>query len=95
MGHFFAGVRFTELSNELSERIGPIYLLRLGAVQEQRILQLRALILQCPEPHEATPQCYIEGQNNLLRTWGHIAAELAYQIRAGNYCEPHLLRSDI
>ena len=71
------------LSDEMAERIGPIYLKRLFFMHLGRAEVLRSILLPPPYPHIPTSMCDSKQQKNLTRAWTLASAHLIWDARAG------------
>jgi hypothetical protein len=71
------------ISDEMAERIGPIYLKRLFFMHLGRAEVLKTILLPPPYPHNPTPDCDYSQQQNLTRAWTLASAYLAWDARAG------------
>ncbi|KDR70031.1 hypothetical protein GALMADRAFT_902424 [Galerina marginata CBS 339.88] len=71
----------SELTDDLAKRIGPTYLKRLMCFHLNIIESLKAIILQPPHPHPATPACDFVEQKKLGRAWALTASYLAWDSR--------------
>ncbi|KIM92029.1 hypothetical protein PILCRDRAFT_109264 [Piloderma croceum F 1598] len=70
------------ISDEMAERIGPVYLKRLFFMHLGRAEVLRSILLPPPYPHTPTPACDYGKQKNLTRAWTLASAHLAWDARA-------------
>ena len=71
------------ISDEMAQRIGPIYLKRLFFMHLGRAEVLRSILLPPPYPHTPTPECSYSQQITLTRAWTLASAYLAWDARAG------------
>jgi hypothetical protein len=70
------------VSDEMAERIGPIYLKRLFFMHLGRAEVLRNILLPPPYPHTPTSTCDYRQQKDLTRAWTLASAYLAWDARA-------------
>jgi hypothetical protein len=78
-------ISLSTISDEMAERVGPIYLKRLFFMHLGRSEVLRSILLPPPSPHAPTPECSYEKQKNLSRAWTLASAYLAWDARAGAF----------
>ena len=71
------------LTDELAEKIGPVYLKRLFFLHLGRLDALRRLLLPPPHPHPSTEDCDFADQKCLTRAWALASAYLAWDARPG------------
>ncbi|KXN83680.1 hypothetical protein AN958_00821 [Leucoagaricus sp. SymC.cos] len=71
------------LSDEMAERIGPVYLKRLFFLHFGRSDALKRVLLPPPHPHAPTPWCDFNEQKKLTRAWALASAYLAWDARPG------------
>ena len=71
----------SELSDELAQRIGPIYLKRLFFLHSGRMEALKNLLLRPPQGHEPTLDCDATQQQRLTRAWALASAHLVWDAR--------------
>ncbi|KAK2466167.1 hypothetical protein APHAL10511_001809 [Amanita phalloides] len=69
------------LSDEMAERMGPIYLKRLFFLHFGRSDALKRVLLPPPHPHPPTPWCDFIEQKKLTRAWALASAYLAWDAR--------------
>lgn len=69
------------LTDEISKRIGAVYLKRLFFLHNGRIDALGRLLLHPPQPHPETPECDNEQQRKLTRAWALASAHLVWDAR--------------
>ncbi|TRM68077.1 hypothetical protein BD626DRAFT_110649 [Schizophyllum amplum] len=69
------------VSDEMAQRIGPVYLKRLFFLHFGRTEALKRLLLQPPHPHAPTPWCDFTEQKKLVRAWALATAYLAWEAR--------------
>ncbi|KAF9006435.1 hypothetical protein BDQ17DRAFT_1351736 [Cyathus striatus] len=69
------------LTDEMAERIGPIYLKRLFFLHFGRSDALKRVLLPPPHPHAPTPWCDFTEQKKLTRAWALASAYLAWDAR--------------
>lgn len=61
--------------------MGPIYLLRLGQLYENRKKALSKLLQKPLIPHEDTATCNVENRNSVMRAYGLIAGYLTWEAK--------------
>jgi hypothetical protein len=66
----------SSVTDELAERMGPLYLKRLFFLHFGRAEALKRLLLAPPHPHPPTPQCDFSEQKKLTRAWALASAYL-------------------
>jgi hypothetical protein len=71
------------LTDEMAERIGPVYLKRLFFLHFGRADALKRLLLSPPHPHAPTQWCDFTEQKKLTRAWALASAYLAWDARPG------------
>jgi hypothetical protein len=71
------------LSDEMAERIGPVYLKRLFFLHFGRSDALKRVLLPPPHPHAPTAWCDFNEQKKLTRAWALASAYLAWDARPG------------
>ncbi|KAI0041563.1 hypothetical protein FA95DRAFT_1526398 [Auriscalpium vulgare] len=69
------------LTDELAQRIGPIYLKRLFFLHLGRVEALKRLLLPPPQPHAPSAACDFTEQKKLTRAWALASAYLAWDAR--------------
>lgn len=69
------------LTDEMAERIGPVYLKRLFFLHFGRSDALKRVLLPPPHPHVPTPWCDFNEQKKLTRAWALASAYLAWDAR--------------
>jgi len=69
------------LSDEMAERMGPVYLKRLFFLHFGRSDALKRVLLPPPHPHPPTPWCDFTEQKKLTRAWALASAYLAWDAR--------------
>ena len=69
----------TELSDELSLKMGPIYMMRLVELQQLRLSALKAIVLTPPVSHLATATC--GSGPELSQAWALAAIPLIWEAR--------------
>lgn len=80
---YLLSLSLSTLSDEMAERIGPIYLKRLFFMHLGRAEVLRSILLPPPYPHIPTSTCDYKQQKNLTRAWTLASAHLIWDARAG------------
>lgn len=63
------GVELRQVDDAMAQKMGPIYLKRLFALHEERISELKSIIIQPPDLHQETDVCSIERQGSLRTEW--------------------------
>ncbi|KAF9058135.1 hypothetical protein BJ165DRAFT_1334371 [Panaeolus papilionaceus] len=71
----------SSLTDEMAERIGPVYLKRLFFLHFGRSDALKRVLLPPPHPHPPTPMCDYTEQKKLTRAWALASAYLAWDAR--------------
>lgn len=71
------------LTDEMAQRIGPVYVKRLFFLHFGRAEALKRLLLPPPHPHAPTPFCDFTDQKKLTRAWALASAYLAWDARPG------------
>ncbi|TFK43589.1 hypothetical protein BDQ12DRAFT_186767 [Crucibulum laeve] len=71
----------SSLTDEMAERIGPVYLKRLFFLHFGRSDALKRVLLPPPHPHAPTPWCDFTEQKKLTRAWALASAYLAWDAR--------------
>jgi hypothetical protein len=71
------------LTDDMAERIGPVYLKRLFFLHFGRSDALKRVLLPPPHPHAPTPWCDFTEQKKLTRAWALASAYLAWDARPG------------
>lgn len=79
---FLLSFSLCTISDEVAERIGPVYLKRLFFMHLGRAEALRTMLLPPPYPHTPTPTCDAKQQKCLERAWTLASASLAWDGRA-------------
>ncbi|KDR83798.1 hypothetical protein GALMADRAFT_56124 [Galerina marginata CBS 339.88] len=69
------------LTDQMAERIGPVYLKRLFFLHFGRSDALKRVLLPPPHPHAPTPLCDFAEQKKLTRAWALASAYLAWDAR--------------
>jgi len=69
------------LSDEMANRMGPIYLKRLFFLHLGRTDALKRVLLSPPHPHVPTSRCDFPEQRKLMRAWALASAYLAWDAR--------------
>ncbi|EAU84739.1 hypothetical protein CC1G_00258 [Coprinopsis cinerea okayama7 len=69
------------LTDEMAEKIGPVYLKRLFFLHFGRSDALKRVLLPPPHPHPPTPWCDLTEQKKLTRAWALASAYLAWDAR--------------
>ncbi|KAH9482965.1 hypothetical protein JR316_0005065 [Psilocybe cubensis] len=69
------------ITDEMAERIGPVYLKRLFFLHFGRSDALKRVLLPPPHPHAPTPLCDFTEQKKLTRAWALASAYLAWDAR--------------
>ncbi|KAJ7047427.1 hypothetical protein C8F04DRAFT_1058802 [Mycena alexandri] len=71
----------SRLTDQISERMGPVYLKKLFFLHFGRAEALKRVLLPPPHPHPPTPTCDFHSQKGLSRAWALASAYLAWDIR--------------
>lgn len=71
----------SSLSDEMAERIGPVYLKKLFFLHLGRTDALKQHLQAPPSLHAPTPSCGFEEQRELTRTWALASAYLTWDAR--------------
>ena len=74
------------LTDDIVQRIGPVYLKRLFFLHLGRSDALKRLLLPPPHPHAPTPDSDFTEQKKLTRAWALASAYLAWDARPGECC---------
>ncbi|PPQ71773.1 hypothetical protein CVT26_007607 [Gymnopilus dilepis] len=69
------------LTDQMAERIGPVYLKRLFFLHFGRSDALKRVLLPPPNSHAPTPLCDFQEQKKLTRAWALASAYLAWDAR--------------
>ncbi|KAF4618468.1 hypothetical protein D9613_009881 [Agrocybe pediades] len=72
-----------QITDEVAERIGPIYLLKVAVLQQHRFNSLKNILLKPPIFHPPTSTCTLEDQRALTRIWSLASCQLAWEVRMG------------
>lgn len=73
-------VPLTEIDNNSAIAMGPVYLLRLATLHQQRKDALKALMLVAPKEHADVPDCGPEDRRSVMRAYALAAAYLAWEV---------------
>ena len=73
------------LTDEMADRIGPVYLKRLFFLHFGRSDALKRVLLPPPHPHAPTLSCDFTEQKKLTRAWALASAYLAWDARPGAF----------
>ena len=68
----------SSISEEMSIKIGPVYLKRLFFLHLGRAQALKALLLPPPRSHPPTDKCTVQSQESLGRAWALAGAYLSW-----------------
>jgi len=71
------------ITDEMAERIGPVYLKKLLLLHINRSAALKAILLLPPHPHPPLKHCNFEDQKELTRAWALVSAQIAWDARPG------------
>ena len=82
----------SNLTDEISTKMGPVYLKRLFDLHETRRSALKAIVMKPPRMHRPNLACGTGEQRQLTQAWAFAAAEMAWDVQPG---ESELLRLDI
>lgn len=80
---YMHSIPLSELTDEMAEAIGPVYLKRLFFLHYGRADALKRIIVAPPHPHAPTPQCDFNEQKKVTRAWALASAYLAWDARPG------------
>ncbi|TFK73428.1 hypothetical protein BDN72DRAFT_894036 [Pluteus cervinus] len=72
----------SSITEEMAERIGTLYLMRLFNLHFTRCTALKDLLLAPPQLHPFTEECSFDDQKCLTRAWAFVSAYLAWDARA-------------
>ncbi len=73
------------ITDEMAEKIGPVYLKRLFFLHFGRSDALKRVLLPPPNPHAPTTLCDLAEQKKLTRAWALASAYLAWDARPGRF----------
>jgi hypothetical protein len=73
----------SDITGDISTRMGPIYMKRLMNLHMQRTDLLKRLLIQPPETHQPTRMCGYAEQKKVSGSWMVIAASLAWSAGPG------------
>lgn len=76
------------ITDEMAERIGPIYLKKLALLHINRSTDLKAILLLPPHPHPPVENCDFEDQRKLTRAWALASAYLVWDSCLGAHRLP-------
>ncbi|TCD63984.1 hypothetical protein EIP91_004717 [Steccherinum ochraceum] len=82
-----------DITDEMADRMGPLYLKRLVSLHSERTGYLKQLLADVPKPHEDTANCGPAEQRKLSRAWALAASGLMWDIRSD--LPPGVLRSTL
>lgn len=75
--------QLSTITDEMAERMGPLYLKRLFNLHNNLFDTLKQILLSPPLPHGPTKICSFEDQRRLTRAWALASAHLAWDTRPG------------
>jgi len=78
---FLLSLKVSAIDGECADRMGPIYLNRLLALQQGRVEALKEILRAPPSGHPLTDHCNAESQAGLARAWMLTAAYLIWEAR--------------
>ncbi|KAI0291770.1 hypothetical protein BC826DRAFT_1022115 [Russula brevipes] len=78
---FLLSYSLASLTDELTVKMGPLYLKRLFYLHLGRVEALKRLLLPPPQPHVPTANCDFTEQKKLTRAWALASAYLAWDVR--------------
>ncbi|KAI0373459.1 hypothetical protein BV20DRAFT_1033801 [Pilatotrama ljubarskyi] len=78
-GHLLA-YDMSKLTDELTVKMGPLYLARLIGLHQSRARALRDIALRPPASHPPTSTCSDEEQAKLQRGWAFANADIVWQV---------------
>ncbi|KAF9553936.1 hypothetical protein CPC08DRAFT_644973 [Agrocybe pediades] len=70
-----------QITDEVAELMGPIYLLKVALLQNDRFNSLKSILLRPPLFHAPTPTCKLDDQRALTRIWSLATSHLAWETR--------------
>ena len=73
----------SNLTDELSTKMGPVYLKRLFDLHETRRSALKAIVMKPPRMHRPNLACGTGEQRQLTQAWAFAAAEMAWDVQPG------------
>jgi hypothetical protein len=73
------------ISDDMAQRIGPIYLKRLLCLHAKRLHSLKNILLHPPHPHPPTAECNFAQQKQLEDVWAAGLVNLAWDATPGTY----------
>lgn len=73
----------SQLSDELSLKMGPVYLKRLLDLHRTRLASLKTIVLTPPARHAPIRTCDDAAQKELTTLWAYAAAELVWEASPG------------
>lgn len=79
-GHLLS-LQLPDITDEMAERMGPLYLARLIRLHMDRVDALKRLLLDVPKPHVDTVDCAYVEQKELARAWALATASLIWEVR--------------
>jgi len=79
---YLHSIDLSTLTDDMAERMGPLYLKRLFFLHYGRADALKRILLSPPHPHAPTPDCDFAEQKQLTRAWALASAYLAWDARA-------------
>ncbi|KAL0569079.1 hypothetical protein V5O48_012896 [Marasmius crinis-equi] len=84
-------LELSQISEDLSKRMGPTYLLRLFHLHGGRTEALKRLLAAELEHHKTTDHCDYNGQKRLTKGWSLAVASMLFSIKPGQYklCLPN------
>ncbi|KAL0566929.1 hypothetical protein V5O48_015067 [Marasmius crinis-equi] len=78
-------VELSQISEDLSNRMGPVYMLRLFQLHTARTSTLKSLLAAQLELHYVTSTCNFDKQKRLQEGWNFAVASLSFTLRPGQY----------
>ena len=81
--NYLHSLNLSTLTDEMTLRMGPVYLKRLFFLHYGRTHALKTILLSPPHPHPQTPQCDCIDQKSLTRAWALASASLVWDARPG------------
>jgi len=72
-----------DITDDISTRMGPIYLKRLMNLHMERTELLKRLLIQAPDTHQPTRTCGYAEQNKISASWTMVAASLVWSAGPG------------
>ena len=74
-----------EISDEESERMGPVYLRKLFLLHAERKERLIGLLVPSPHPHASIPGCGVREHRALKDLWAGTLVNVIYDLKPGEF----------